>query len=159
MRIYFFQILTIFCFSLSINIQDANAKTNCGGSFHSFISELKQEAIKNGHSAATVNNFFASVRKDNKTLKADRSQGVFQKSFIDFSRALISAGRINKGRSNSKKWNAVFDRIQKKYGINRGVLLAFWAFETDYGSFQGNFNTLNSVVTLAHDCRRPDLAS
>ena len=157
MRIYFFQILTIFCFSLSINIQDANAETNCGGSFHSFISELKQEAIKNGHSAATVNNFFASVRKDNKTLKADRSQGVFQKSFIDFSRALISAGRINKGRSNSKKWNAVFDRIQKKYGINRGVLLAFWAFETDYGSFQGNFNTLNSLVTLAHDCRRPYL--
>jgi lytic murein transglycosylase len=36
-------------------------------------------------------------------------------------------------------------------------LLSFWAFETDYGAFQGDFNTLDSLVTLAHDCRRPDL--
>ena len=39
----------------------------------------------------------------------------------------------------------------------RGVLLAFWAFETDYGAFQGDFNTVNALVTLAHDCRRPEL--
>ncbi len=37
------------------------------------------------------------------------------------------------------------------------MLLAFWAFETDYGQVQGNFNTVNSLVTLAHDCRRPEL--
>ena len=41
--------------------------------------------------------------------------------------------------------------------MNRAVLLAFWAFETDYGTFQGDFNTANALVTLAHDCRRPDL--
>ena len=35
--------------------------------------------------------------------------------------------------------------------------MAFWAFETDYGAFQGDFNTLNALVTLAHDCRRPEL--
>jgi lytic murein transglycosylase len=37
------------------------------------------------------------------------------------------------------------------------VLLAFWAFETDYGAFQGDFNTLNALTTLAHDCRRPEI--
>ena len=52
---------------------------------------------------------------------------------------------------------AVFDRIGREYGISRGVLLAFWAFETDYGAFQGDFNTRNALVTLAHDCRRPEL--
>jgi lytic murein transglycosylase len=35
--------------------------------------------------------------------------------------------------------------------------LAFWAFETDYGQVQGSFNTRNALLTLAHDCRRPDL--
>ena len=38
-----------------------------------------------------------------------------------------------------------------------GVLLAFWALETDYGAVQGNFNTLNALLTLSHDCRRPEL--
>ena len=37
------------------------------------------------------------------------------------------------------------------------MLLAFWAFETDYGAIQGDFNTANALATLAHDCRRPEL--
>ena len=37
------------------------------------------------------------------------------------------------------------------------MLLAFWAFETAYGTYQGDFNTANALVTLAHDCRRPEL--
>ncbi len=133
------------------------AYAQCGGSFPSFVSGLKQQAIAQGHSPTTVDAFFASVRQDPKVLKADRAQGVFQKPFIEFSRRLISQNRIDRGRANAQKYNAVFDRIEAQYGIPRGVLLAFWAFETDYGAFQGDFNTLNALVTLAHDCRRPQL--
>jgi lytic murein transglycosylase len=56
-----------------------------------------------------------------------------------------------------QKYATVFDRIEREYGISRGVLTAFWAFETDFGAFQGDFNTLNALLTLSHDCRRPDL--
>ena len=133
------------------------AMAACGGSFSGFVSKLKSEAVSQGYDKQTVNRFFANVAQDPKVLKADRAQGVFQKPFIDFSRRLISQNRIDRGRSMSKKYDAVFDRIEATYGINRGVLLAFWAFETDYGAFQGDFNTLNALVTLSHDCRRPEL--
>ncbi len=129
----------------------------CGGSFSSFVSAMKQEAIARGHDPATVNRFFASVRHDPATLRADRAQGFFAKPFIEFSRALISQYRLNKGRENLRKYAAVFDRMERDYGVSRGVLTAFWAFETDYGAVQGDFNTLNSLMTLAHDCRRPEL--
>jgi len=153
MRLSIYPIVTALCLSFT----PLHADTPCGGKFSRFVATLQKEAIAAGHSPAKVHQFFASVHQDPKTLKADRSQGVFQKSFIDFSRALISKSRINKGRANAGKYDRVFDRIQQQYGINRGVLLAFWAFETDYGAYQGNFNTLNSLVTLAHDCRRPEL--
>jgi lytic murein transglycosylase len=130
---------------------------SCGGNFSGFVSSLKQEAVSRGHSAATADRFFASVRQDPAVLKADRAQGVFQLPFIDFSRRLISQSRINKGRDMGQRYDAVFDRIERDYGLSRGVLLAFWAFETDYGAFQGDFNTLNALVTLSHDCRRPQL--
>ncbi|MEX0371394.1 MAG: lytic murein transglycosylase, partial [Tateyamaria sp.] len=80
-----------------------------------------------------------------------------QRPFIDFSRRLISQNRIDTGRSKARQWDSVFDRVEREYGVDRNVLLAFWAFETDYGAFQGNFNTANALVTLAHDCRRPNL--
>jgi lytic murein transglycosylase len=129
----------------------------CGGSFNGFVNGLKKEAIAKGHKKSTVDKFFASARQDPATLKADRSQGVFQKPFLEFSQRLISQNRIDVGRAKSKQYNSTFKRIEQQYGVSRGVLLAFWAFETDYGAFQGNFNTLNSLVTLSHDCRRPEL--
>ncbi len=133
------------------------AFASCGGSFTDFVGGLKAEALQAGHDAATVEQFFETVRPDPKVIKADRAQGVFQKPFVEFSRRLISQNRIDRGRRNARDYDAVFDRIESEYGIPRGVLLAFWAFETDYGAFQGDFNTLNALATLAHDCRRPDL--
>lgn len=135
----------------------AQAKTPCGGSFSGYVAQLKKEAVAKGHAPATVERFFANVRQDPKVIKADRSQGVFRKTFIEFSRSLISANRLNNGVANAKKYRSVFKAAQSQYGVPPGVLLAFWALETDYGAVQGNFNTLNALVTLSHDCRRPHL--
>lgn len=133
------------------------AMAACGGSFSGFIDGLKTEAVAAGIAPDTADAFFATVRQDSAVLAADRKQGVFQLPFIEFSRRLISNDRINRGRANADRFDAVFDRVEQEYGVDRGVLLAFWAFETDYGAFQGDFNTANALVTLAHDCRRPDL--
>ncbi|PSL17835.1 lytic murein transglycosylase [Shimia abyssi] len=143
--------------ALTLSAGTALASVPCGGSFNSFVNGLKKEAVQKGHSKASVDRFFANVRQDQKTLNADRSQGVFQMPFLDFSQRLISQNRIDNGRKKEAQYRAVFDQIERKYGVSRGVLLAFWAFETDFGAFQGNFNTLNSLVTLSHDCRRPAL--
>ncbi|WP_322866744.1 lytic murein transglycosylase [Aquicoccus sp. G2-2] len=133
------------------------AAAQCGGSFSDFVQGMKADAVAMGHAPAKVDQFFAHVRKDGKVLAADRAQGVFQMDFTAFARRLISTQRFNKGRAMAQKYDAVFDKIEARYGVSRGVLLAFWAFETDYGGYQGDFNTLNALVTLAHDCRRPEL--
>ncbi len=135
----------------------AFAQSGCGGPFSGFIGGLKQEAASRGHSAANVDRFFANARQDPSVIKADRSQGIFQMSFVDFSRRVISQNRIDNGKRNAQKYDSVFDAVERSYGVSRGVLLAFWALETDYGQVQGNFNTLNSLLTLSHDCRRPHL--
>lgn len=131
--------------------------SECGGNFNAFVKDLRKEAQANGYDAGLTKRFFANVRQDQNVLAADRRQGVFQMDFTSFSRRLISQGRINTGKRKAKEYSAVFDRIERDYGVSRGVLLAFWAFETDYGGFQGDINTLNALVTLAHDCRRPEL--
>ncbi|MCB2109501.1 MAG: lytic murein transglycosylase [Defluviimonas sp.] len=129
----------------------------CGGSFSGFVEAMQKEAVARGHDGASVARFFAGVRQDGAVLKADRAQGVFRKDFIEFSRAVISAGRISNGAKQARAKAATFRAIEDRYGIAPGVLLAFWALETDYGAVQGNFRTRDALVTLAHDCRRPDL--
>ncbi len=148
----------IFLLALFASISFTTAvSAKCGGSFQGFVNEMKAEATQRGYDAQTVNAFFAGVRQDPKVLRADRSQGIFQMDFTSFARRLISSDRLNRGRSNASRYDDVFDRVEREYGVSHGVLLAFWAFETDYGSFQGDFNTRDALVTLSHDCRRPEL--
>ncbi|NNE50950.1 MAG: lytic murein transglycosylase [Sulfitobacter sp.] len=147
----------LLCAALLLLPLQATAQTPCGGTFPAFVADLKAEAIATGTSPATAEAFFRTVRQDPAVLRADRSQGVFQIPFIDFARRLISNDRLTKGRAKGQQYDAIFDRIEAEYGVDRGILLAFWAFETDFGGFQGNFNTANALVTLAHDCRRPEL--
>lgn len=135
----------------------AAAAQGCGGSFGGFVSEMKAEARAMGYPAAVVDGFFDGVSQNQSVLASDRRQGIFQKDFIDFSQSLISQYRLQKGAENAQRYDAVFDAIEQRYGVPRGVLLAFWAFETDFGAFQGDINTRDALVTLAHDCRRPEL--
>lgn len=129
----------------------------CGGPFDTFVDGLRAEAVAMGQNPTTVDAFFQTIRQDPTVLEADRSQGHFQRDFIDFSRRLISQTRLDSARANADRHDAIFDQIEADYGVLRGVLLAFWAFETDFGAVQGDFNTANAIVTLAHDCRRPSL--
>jgi len=142
---------------LALTMLPATSHAACGGNFNSFLTGLVTEAPSHGIDKPTAERFLKTVRQDPKVLRADQSQGVFQRPFVDFSRRLISNDRISRGRSNGKKYNQIFNRIEANYGVDRAVILAFWAFETDYGAFQGDFNTANALVTLAHNCRRPDL--
>ncbi len=148
--------MRIAALALSLLASAVSAQT-CGGPVSGFIEGVKAEARAAGIPAATIDSFFQGAQIDQSVINADRAQGVFQRDFISFSRALISQNRIDNGRVYGQRFDSTFDTIEARFGIPRGVLLAFWAFETDYGQVQGSFNTRNALLTLAHDCRRPEL--
>ncbi len=129
----------------------------CSGDFSAFVAAMTEEAQAANLPADSVKEFFKGARQDVSVLEADRSQGVFRKTFLDFSKSLISKSRLQNGLAAAQKYSGTFDRARAEFGVSRGILLAFWAFETDFGAVQGDFNTRNALLTLAHDCRRPEL--
>jgi lytic murein transglycosylase len=142
---------------LALGLASPAPAAPCGGDFADFLTAMQAEAVAAGTPADTAAAFFQGARQDARVLKADRSQGVFRKTFLDFSQSLISKQRLATARAKSADLDAIFTRAEAEYGTSRGILLAFWAFETDFGQVQGDFNTRNALLTLAHDCRRPEL--
>jgi membrane-bound lytic murein transglycosylase B len=56
-----------------------------------------------------------------------------------------------------KKQNAaLFAKIEQRYGVPAGPLLAIWGMETGFGNYLGKQHTLSAVATLAYDCRRSE---
>ncbi len=128
----------------------------CGGSFADWKAGMTAEARAAGVGQKGMG-ALAGAQVDQKVLQRDRAQGVFSQPFTQFANRMISQDRLDRGRANLKKYEAVFARAERDYGVSPAVITAFWALETDFGAVQGDFNTLNALVTLAHDCRRPHL--
>lgn len=135
----------------------ASAQTACGGNLGAFLAGVKTEAEAHGVSPAAADAALAGARIDRKVLSMDRGQAVFKQTFLQFSKRAVNGYRLRKGKEKLSRDAATFARAEKTYGVPAPVIAAFWGLETDYGAVQGDFNTVDALVTMAHDCRRPDL--
>jgi lytic murein transglycosylase len=129
----------------------------CGGDLAAFLAGVKQEAIAKGIPASAADEALAGAEISEKVLSRDRAQGVFRQTFLEFSQRTVSQARLDIGRQKLRQYADVFSRAESEFGVAPGVITAFWAMETDFGAVQGDFNTRNALVTLSHDCRRPEL--
>lgn len=131
---------------------------SCGNSakgFDGFIKQFRAEAAAAGVGARGLA-ALDGVEYQPAIIKKDRSQSVFSMNFMDFQKRMVSAYRIKEGKAILQRNAKMFDAIQKQYGVPGEVLIAFWAFETDFGKNMGDFDTISSLATLSWDCRRPE---
>lgn len=131
---------------------------DCGNSakgFDGFIKQFKKEAAAQGVGPTGLS-ALDGVQYQPNIIKKDRAQSVFSLSFMDFQKRMVSAYRIKEGANILAQNKQMFDAIQKRYGVPGEVLIAFWAFETDFGKNMGDFDTISSLATLSWDCRRPE---
>jgi len=129
----------------------------CGGDLATFLEGVKAEVRTLGVSAEVADRALAGAAIDQKVLSRDRAQGVFRQTFLEFSKRTVSQARLDIGRKKLKDLAPVFARAEQEFGVPGQVIAAFWAMETDFGAVQGDFNTRNALVTLSHDCRRPEI--
>lgn len=150
--------LTALLFAGTAQAQTASVTAPvCGGDLGAFLQGVKAEAQTLGVSADVAERALAGAALDPKVLSRDRAQGVFRQTFLEFSKRTVSQARLDIGRKKLKDLSDVFARAEQEFGVPGPVIAAFWAMETDFGAVQGDFITRNALVTLAHDCRRPEI--
>jgi len=96
------------------------------------------------------------TRYSTATIKADRAQHSFKLSLDEFMEKRGAATIVRQGRKLKAQNAALFAKLERRYGVPAGPLIAIWGMETAFGSYMGKQNTVSAVATLAYDCRRPD---
>jgi len=129
---------------------------DCGGDFSLWLDAFRNEARGTGISSSGLD-LLDGVRPSKKVLALDRSQRVFTQDWLTFAGRMVNAYRLGTGRAHLEKYAKVFALAKETHGVPGPVIAALWGLETDYGAVQGNFDTLDALATLAHDCRRPEL--
>lgn len=116
-----------------------------------FAGEARARGIGNNALSA-----LAATRYSTKTIAADRGQKSFKLSLNQFMQKRGGATIAKQGKSYKAKNPALFDSIERRYGVPAGPLIAIWGMETGFGRFMGDTHILSAVATLAYDCRRSD---
>lgn len=128
---------------------------NTGAGFERWKSEFAAEAKASGVNAkaisALMNTSYATA-----TIRADRNQKSFKYSLNKFLQVRGASTIVAQGKRQKAANAALFAKIEKKYGVPPGPLIAIWGMETAFGRFSGSQNVLSATATLAYDCRRTE---
>ena len=142
-------------FLMAANQAQAETCGNNASGFSGFIKAFHKEAAAQGIGRQALS-ALDGVTYDPGIIKKDRAQNVFSQSFLEFQARMITDYRIKHGAELVQKHKAIFARVEKEFGVPAPVIVAFWALETDFGGNIGDLPTVQSLATLAWDCRRPE---
>lgn len=98
----------------------------------------------------------ANAQYSQSTINADRNQRGVKYSLNDFVRIRLGsldsfAGQARRVKNQNAQFYADLERV---YGVPSGILLAIHGMETGFGRTMGNTPVVDSITTVAYDCRR-----
>jgi membrane-bound lytic murein transglycosylase B len=119
-------------------------------SFAAFVTELWPDAQAKGISRANFDLAMRGVTPDPRVIAATKKQPEYGKPVGSYINDIVSQGRIVRGGAKAKEWSQTFDAVEKKFAVERWVLLALWGMESDYGAAKDKWDVFRSLSTLAY---------
>ncbi|CCD94951.1 putative membrane-bound lytic transglycosylase precursor protein, signal peptide [Bradyrhizobium sp. ORS 375] len=101
--------------------------------FDAWRDGFRGRALAKGISPATWNRVMARLEPDMTVFKELRNQPEFKEQLWQYINRRVSDWRVINGKAALQKNEALFARIEKDFGVERGTLLALWGVESAYG--------------------------
>ena len=122
--------------------------------FQQWLGSMRARAVAQGISGATFDIAFRGVRYDPDVIKRDRNQSEFTKTIWEYLDSAASDTRVANGKDALRTHRATLEAIEARYGVDKEVVVAVWGLESNYGTFRGKSDVIQSLATLAYDGRR-----
>jgi membrane-bound lytic murein transglycosylase B len=135
-------------------LMTAHAIRAAAANFRSCLEGLWPQAARRGVSRAVFDAQTAGLTPDLRIMDLMDSQPEFTKSVWDYLDILVNDARIENGRAILARHRAVFDAVERAYGVDRHFIAAIWGVESNYSTQIGDRSVIRSTATLACVGRR-----
>jgi membrane-bound lytic murein transglycosylase B len=139
--------------SLLVSPAHADAK------FEAFIQTLWPKVQAAGISRSLFDAAFAGIKDpDPAVLKLAQTQPEFTSTTSAYLEKAVTPIRIDTGKQMKAQEATLLSAIEKKYGVDRHILLGIWGMESNFGKDEGSMSVMRSLSTLIYAGRKKDYA-
>ena len=124
--------------------------------FLNWKKKFKILALKNNISENTFDKVFKNVRFLPKVIEYDRYQPEFYEDTKTYISKRSSKNKVKNGINFYSQNKKLILDVEKKYKIEKELLLALMGIETNFGKYVGKMDILSSLATLSFDKRRSE---
>lgn len=136
---------------LTLNTGDLLANDN---SFKEWLKKFRIYALKNNVSEKTLDITMSNVVFLPKVIQYDRFQPEFYEDTKTYISKRSSDLKVKKGIKLYKLNKKFINSIDKKFSVEKSLLLSLMGIETNYGTYVGKMDIISSLATLSFDERR-----
>ena len=126
--------------------------------FAQWVESFWPVARAAGITRQTYDRAFAGLTPDPKVIESANYQPEYVKPVGEYVDRVVSEKRIATGKQMLAEHQALLDQIEKKYGVDRTVVVAIWGVESNYGTQPGDMNVIRALATLAYYGNRSSFA-
>lgn len=119
-------------------------------SFAAFAAELWPDAQAKGITRANFDIAMKGVTPDPRVIAATKRQPEYGKPVGAYVNDIVSLGRIKRGGDKAREWATTFDAVEKRFAVERWILLSLWGMESDFGAAKDKWDVFRSLATLGY---------
>jgi len=153
--------IIIFILTLLFNLLLLNFTfaSNSDETFTQWLSSFKKNALSNGITQKTIDVAFRNVTYLEQVIKYDRKQPEFFEDTLTYVNKRANPLRVIAAKKLFNKNKSLFIEVEKKFSVEKEILLSLWGIETNFGKHVGKMDIISSLATLSYDKRRRDFFS
>jgi membrane-bound lytic murein transglycosylase B len=118
--------------------------------FGQWIERFWPTARAAGIKRETYDRAFKDMTPDPKVIEAANFQPEYKKPIGEYVDRVVSDKRVTGGKQKLEENKALLDILEKRYGVDRTIIVAIWGVESNYGTQPGDMNVIRSLATLAY---------
>ncbi len=127
--------------------------------FESFIQSMWPKAKAAGISREVFDRGFAGISDpDPDVLKLANNQPEVTSTTSQYLLKAVTQIRIDAGQSMKSSEQDLLGQIEKRYKVDRSILLAIWGMESNFGKDKGQMKVMRSLATLLYSGNKKDYA-
>jgi len=150
--------LSLLALLAAISILGVPERASAAQSFAAWVEQFWPVARAAGITRATYDRAFKGLTPDPKVIEAANFQPEYVKPIGEYIDRVVSDKRIAAGKQKLEENKALLDVLEKRYGVDRTIIVAIWGMESNYGTQPGDMNVIRSLATLAYSGTRASYA-